>query len=241
MKTKLLLHFSALVLLGLFVLASPVSAEIYTFGDTQNYWPGWNNGSGDDALDTIGTPNLFGGSMTFTGSLLTGIQIDYAFAWNDSRVKFGDVFLDGDGDGAWDYIVRTYKALAGKVDIYSVDVPLNGQGYLLSYLNTEGDNYPGSIRQTHPIAASRSWLTNDIGDATWSGWNNAIGSHSSILSGLSLSDLDPQRLIIGFAPSCANDVVYEHLNPVPVPAAVWLLGSGVIGLVGLRRKKATEV
>jgi hypothetical protein len=26
-------------------------------------------------------------------------------------------------------------------------------------------------------------------------------------------------------------------NPVPVPAAVWLLGSGLIGLVGLRRRK----
>lgn len=28
------------------------------------------------------------------------------------------------------------------------------------------------------------------------------------------------------------------LNPVPVPAAAWLLGSGLLGLVGLRRRKA---
>ena len=27
-------------------------------------------------------------------------------------------------------------------------------------------------------------------------------------------------------------------NPVPVPAAAWLLGSGLLGLVGLRRRKA---
>lgn len=240
MKTRLL-HFSALILLGIFVLSSPASAQIYTFGDTQNYWPGWNNGSGDDAKDTIGTPDFFGGSMTFTGSLLTGIQIDYAFAWNDSRVKFGDIFLNADGDGDWDYVVRTYKALAGKVDIFSVNVPLNGQGYLLSYLNTEGDNYPGSIRQTHPVAAGRDWLTNDIGDAAWSGWSNAQGSHSSSLTGLNLGYLDPQNLIIGFAASCANDVVYEQLNPVPVPAALWLLGSGIVGLVGLRRKKAMTI
>jgi hypothetical protein len=26
--------------------------------------------------------------------------------------------------------------------------------------------------------------------------------------------------------------------PVPVPAAAWLLGSGVLGLIGLRRRKA---
>jgi hypothetical protein len=27
------------------------------------------------------------------------------------------------------------------------------------------------------------------------------------------------------------------LNPVPVPAAVWLLGSGLIGLIGIRRRR----
>ena len=29
----------------------------------------------------------------------------------------------------------------------------------------------------------------------------------------------------------------EATNPVPVPGAVWLLGSGLLGLVGLKRKK----
>ncbi|MBV5305373.1 MAG: VPLPA-CTERM sorting domain-containing protein [Desulfobulbaceae bacterium] len=28
------------------------------------------------------------------------------------------------------------------------------------------------------------------------------------------------------------------MAPVPVPAAAWLLGSGLLGLFGLRRKKA---
>lgn len=28
-----------------------------------------------------------------------------------------------------------------------------------------------------------------------------------------------------------------HVNPVPVPAAAWLLGSGLMGIVGLRRRK----
>ena len=35
-----------------------------------------------------------------------------------------------------------------------------------------------------------------------------------------------------------NDLIVEvsKVNPVPIPGAVWLLGSGLIGLVGLRRK-----
>jgi hypothetical protein len=32
------------------------------------------------------------------------------------------------------------------------------------------------------------------------------------------------------------DVVIGTIAPVPVPAAVWLLGSGLLGIVGLRRK-----
>ena len=34
------------------------------------------------------------------------------------------------------------------------------------------------------------------------------------------------------------DDAFFDLRPVPVPAAVWLLGSGLLGLVGLRRKRA---
>jgi len=34
-------------------------------------------------------------------------------------------------------------------------------------------------------------------------------------------------------------MIRVDFNPVPVPAAVWLFGSGLIGLVGVaRRKKA---
>jgi hypothetical protein len=32
------------------------------------------------------------------------------------------------------------------------------------------------------------------------------------------------------------DVKAQAFNPVPIPAAVWLLGSGLLGLVGIRRK-----
>jgi hypothetical protein len=30
----------------------------------------------------------------------------------------------------------------------------------------------------------------------------------------------------------------DNLNAVPVPAAVWLLGSGLLGLIGIRRRNA---
>ena len=34
-----------------------------------------------------------------------------------------------------------------------------------------------------------------------------------------------------------NDLVVEvHIAPVPVPAAIYLLGAGMLGLIGIRRK-----
>lgn len=35
-----------------------------------------------------------------------------------------------------------------------------------------------------------------------------------------------------------SDGVLETAAPIPVPAAVWLLGSGLLGLIGIRRKMA---
>ena len=34
-----------------------------------------------------------------------------------------------------------------------------------------------------------------------------------------------------------TEVNYVFDNPVPIPGAIWLLGSGLVGLVGLRRKR----
>ena len=35
-----------------------------------------------------------------------------------------------------------------------------------------------------------------------------------------------------------NAQLYTQINPVPVPAALWLLGSGLLGLIGIRRRNA---
>jgi len=44
---------------------------------------------------------------------------------------------------------------------------------------------------------------------------------------------------VGVADCIGEDCVgdREFPNPVPIPAAVWLFGSGLIGLVGIARRK----
>ena len=43
------------------------------------------------------------------------------------------------------------------------------------------------------------------------------------------------------APFCGFDPSDQLCNPVPVPAAVWLFGSGLLGLVGVARRKKSAV
>lgn len=52
------------------------------------------------------------------------------------------------------------------------------------------------------------------------------------------SFLDPSGDIPLYASITNRSVVYEpYSTPVPLPSAIWLLGSGLIGLAGFRRKR----
>jgi len=50
---------------------------------------------------------------------------------------------------------------------------------------------------------------------------------------------DEENLSLGVASTLRfnADTGAITLNPVPVPAAAWLLGSGLLGMIGLRRRK----
>ena len=46
-----------------------------------------------------------------------------------------------------------------------------------------------------------------------------------------------QAASLGFSDDYVGFTVVRNVNSVPMPGAVWLLGSGLLGLVGIRRKK----
>ncbi|MDY6839780.1 MAG: VPLPA-CTERM sorting domain-containing protein [Thermodesulfobacteriota bacterium] len=56
----------------------------------------------------------------------------------------------------------------------------------------------------------------------------------SDFSGITLTDIQSVKFF--YEGDFANDVAFHEIATVPVPAAVWLLGSGLIGLVGIRKK-----
>lgn len=93
-------------------------------------------------------------------------------------------------------------------------------------------NFTMTSNGTHYIDITEiynAWVTGDIannGLALVSNSENGtgeIGSVGAMFAGFNNPD--------GNAP-------YITTSPVPVPGAVWLLGSGILGMIGLRRRKA---
>ena len=91
-------------------------------------------------------------------------------------------------------------------------------------------------------AAAINLSVNDsftFGLSSVSGVTQILGSNSATAGGnYSAGDLH-----FGAETSCFSDCGWDlaftsYMSPVPIPAAAWLFGSGLLGLVGIARKKA---
>jgi hypothetical protein len=200
------------------------------FGDSVHYWPGYANGSGDDARDTIGTPDLRGGVANLAGGVLTSVSIDYVgpfsiVASGRGSVIPGDLFIDAGADGDWDFIVKLVSGPQTRITETSalqiLDVRGESEAYLWSGSDNTGHFRGFNVRDQHPYA--------------WAGGGAVVGTAS--LTAPSLLDNGLQTLVIAFGPSCANDVLFERISaPVPEPGAALVFAAG-LALVARRRSR----
>lgn len=225
----------ALIALLLFS-AGAANATSVPFGDSHRYWDGFRNHTGDDARDTIGTPDLTGGVATFDAAgRLTDVSISYMGRFSpvssgNARVIPGDLFLDAGSDGDWDYVVKLVAGAQTPVASYAslsiLDVDGLAPAYRMSGSDDTGYWRGYGIRDRHPYA--------------WNGGGTSIGiasfgPFSQLASGGTLTfDLGAGLLVgpsvtIAFAPSCANDVLIEKVEaPLPEPTAALVFGVGLI-------------
>jgi hypothetical protein len=70
--------------------------------------------------------------------------------------------------------------------------------------------------------------------ATW--YDNPIHSNSETMDFIATRG---GEFSLGYAQGNAGSFLVTTLQPVPVPAALWLFGSGLLGLIGISRRKKT--
>lgn len=225
------------------------SFEDPTFGSYFDKWAKDNTlfAPGDLFLSTSGWTPFDDGSPGFGND---GFDID-----------FGDYVYNGT---AWNYVINLEGLSSSRTDgnsglvnsgstqLYSVALDVNGA------LIDGGGILEGSIR-----TRQEAWYdptnncfdcdfdnTNPLGTGAWNIFdadNNGIDDSMSITMALTdgfqavLTEADANggELGLHWTMACSNDVIEGAVpSAVPVPAAVYLFGSGLLGLAGIARRKA---
>ena len=196
---------------------------------------------------TMGSGDTTAGSTTFYGGTTPGFRVG-SHSWNDP-INAGDPIGTG-----WTHTSNwTALTLTEAANLFvTLEATVESPGLVPAFSLYSGlqttDNGSAGGWHVYNNAGNFDWSsadpTYDSSSLNYIGNEANLGGLSSITRVFSLEAGD-YTLVFGGNPPLGTPVgpVGYHAtlttSPVPVPAAVYLFGSGLIGLVGLARRRLT--
>lgn len=232
--------FCALVL----VFALGGTARAMTL-DVYDWNSATNSGTILGQIDTIATAQTGQAHYSFSSASghPSGVNLAYynSSFWvhentNTNELTFGFIFAIDNGPNDPNYTDLWFRIVGSGSDVYVSQSDDPGEAVETSPGWFHGDYYYNM--NTDGIAVSGITGTDwtimvdavDFGDIQ--NWYAASGATTAYTDDLALTLGHEYRIV-----PTGNDPSDEPVNPnVPLPGAAWLLGSGLIGLVGLRRR-----
>ncbi|MGD0237636.1 MAG: VPLPA-CTERM sorting domain-containing protein [Syntrophorhabdales bacterium] len=157
---------------------------------------------------TVGVPGTYNNTGVTTNGYVNGALVNNAgaIAW-----LLANYAQSGQGGAQ----------IALQAAIWSVEYPVGGGGQTYAFDTTTGS---GQMNSTASISDYESIMSAVIGSGTLVNpqESGTISNYAWLSPGIT-----------------GDSTLYQGLvtqSPVPIPAAVWLLGSGLIGLAGIRRR-----
>ncbi len=237
MVTRKRSYYLTVAAVGLWLAgAAPSHASTVTAGDT-----------GDPAGRGIAynwTVNMSGNDTT-AGSTP-------AIAGNVGSLSWADPINTGDPIGlGWTHTSRWTALTLTEATNLSITLAANGSSLVPAFSLYSGQQQTdGGINGGYHVynnSGTFDWSTIDPGygttTMTYIGNEANLGGLSSVTKTFSLGP-GQYSIVFGGNPPAGtpgSSVAYQAtLTTVPIPAAVWLFGSGLVGLAGLARRRAAR-